>query len=465
MKKILFQNAAAIITCDPEDRVYYDSDLLTCGPAIAGIGKAVMPDDETEVIDCKNKYIYPGLINTHHHFFQAFVRNLITIDRPNMTVMEWLETVQPVFKMVDSDCIYYASLAAMADLIRHGCTTAFDHQYLYTKDTGTDPVDRQMEAASFLGMRFMAGRGSSTLSQAEGSYIPPEMLETTAQFLDDCERLIDKYHDSSRYSMRQIAIAPTQPVSCKTETLIEAAAMARKKGVRLHTHLCEGENATIYKRYGMRSIDYCKKIGFLGPDLWIAHGRETIPEELPVLAEYGIDISHCTAATFYGATEPLNIPALSKAGVTVSLGCDGCSTNEGSSMLDALRLAYLMQTFRNSDRKGCPLPYDILKMGTVNGAHSLGRDDIGSLEEGKAADLFIVDIGHLEYAGALHDPKNMLPKLGVTGPVWKTMINGKIVYSDNKFPGINEEELLQKGEEVCTRVLRNRCDVFKNLPR
>jgi hydroxyatrazine ethylaminohydrolase len=264
--------------------------------------------------------------------------------------------------------------------------------------------------------------------------------------------------------MRQIVVAPTQPVSCKTETLIEAATLARAKGVRLHTHLCEGEVSTIAARTGMRSIAFCEKIGFLGPDLWIAHGRETQPFEYPVLAEYGVGISHCTAATFYGATEMLDIPALTKAGVVVSLGCDGCSTNEGSSMLDALRLAYLMQTFRNGDRTGCPLPYDILKLATVNGAAALGRSDIGSLEPGKAADLFMVDVGGLEFAGALHDPRNLLPKLGVTGDVWLTMINGRIVYFNREFPGVDERRLAREGEEVCTRVLRRHCDVFKNLP-
>ena len=463
MGKTLFKNVKAIVSCDAADKVYYDADLLADGSAIITIGKNIDAPD-AELVDGRDKYMYPGLINTHHHFFQAFVRNLITIDRPNMTVMQWLETVQPIFKMVDADCIYHASLAAMADLIKHGCTTAFDHQYLYTPDTGYTPIDRQMEAASMLGMRFVAGRGGSTLTQKEGSYIPTEMLETTRDFLLDCERLINTYHDPAPYSMRQIVVAPTQPVSCKTETLIEAATLARAKGVRLHTHLCEGEVSTIAARTGMRSIAFCEKIGFLGPDLWIAHGRETQPFEYPVLAEYGVGISHCTAATFYGATEMLDIPALTKAGVVVSLGCDGCSTNEGSSMLDALRLAYLMQTFRNGDRTGCPLPYDILKLATVNGAAALGRSDIGSLEPGKAADLFMVDLGGLEFAGALHDPRNLLPKLGVTGDVWLTMINGRIVYFNREFPGVDERRLAREGEEVCTRVLRRHCDVFKNLP-
>ena len=463
MGQLLFKNVRAIVTCDPEDHVFYHTDMLVDGPAILKIDKNLAAPG-ARVIDCSDQFLYPGLINTHHHFFQAFVRNLVTIDRPNMTVMEWLAEVQNTFQMVDSDVIYYASLAAMADLIKHGCTTSFDHQYLYTDRTGTEPIDRQMEAAEMLGMRFHAGRGGSTRSIEEGSFVPKTMCETTEAFLADCERVIHRYHDPSRYSMRQIAIAPTQPFSCKKETFREAAQLARREGVRLHTHLNEGEVSQMLERCGQRTLAWAAETGFIGPDVWIAHGRETTPEEYHILAEAGTGISHCPAPTLYGATEILDIPAMEKAGILISLGTDGCSTNEGSSMLDALRLAYLMQTFRNVKRTGCPRPYDILKMATVNGAKTLGRDGIGYLAPGMAADFFLLDVGTLEFAGALHDPKNIIPKLGVAGPVWKTVINGRIVFEDGKFPGIDERRLAREGEAVCTRVLRRNCSVFLRLP-
>lgn len=464
MEKILFQNVRAIVTCSPEDSVYYDADLLVDGCGIAAIGKN-LSSEGARVIDGRNKFMYPGLINTHHHFFQAFVRNLLTIDRPNMTVMQWLAKAQDTFQMVNSDVIYYASLTAMADLIKHGCTTSFDHQYLYTNETGMDPVDRQMEAASLLGMRFHAGRGGSTRSVKEGSFVPEVMCETTESLLSDCDRLISQYHDQSKYSMRQIVIAPTQPMSSKEETFLEAAKLARLRGVRLHTHLNEGEVSQMLERTGMRSLAWAEKTGFIGPDVWIAHGRETTPEEYHVLGEYGTGISHCPAPTFYGATEMLDIPAMNRAGIRISLGTDGCSTNEGSSMLETVRLAYLMQTFRNKDRTGCPTPYDVLKMATVEGAKTLGREDIGYLKEGMAADLFLIDVGTLEYAGALHDPMNLIPKLGVSGPVFLTMINGRIVFENGELPGIDERKLAEEGEKVCDRVLRKRCSVFLDLEK
>lgn len=462
MAQYLIKNVKAIVSCDENDRVYYDTDVLTDKEKILRIEKHIISENAT-IIDGTDKFMYPGLINTHHHFFQSFVRNLITIDRPNMSVMEWLEAVQPTFSMVTEDVVYYASLAAMADLVKHGCTTTYDQHYLFMSGRCDDPIARQMEAASLLGMRFLAGRGGSTLTVEEGSYVPESMCESTDRFLSDCERLIDQYHDPAPFSMRQVVISPTQPVSCKRETFVEAAKLARQKKVRMHTHLCEGEVETMLDRWGIRSIPWCEKTGFIGPDVWIAHGRETLPSEYPILASNGTGISHCPAPTFYGATEMLDIPAMQEAGVLISLGCDGSATNEGSSMLDALRLGYLMQTFRNSNRQGCPKPYDILKIATVNGAKTLGRSEIGCLKPGMAADLFMIDTSTLELAGALHDPKNIIPKLGITGPVWMTMINGKIVFENGELLGVDEYRLAKEGEAVCDRDLRMKCDVFQRL--
>ena len=218
-KKILIQGAKAIVTCDGSDNVFFDADILIDGKRIEKIGQGIPTEGVDEVIDARGKFVYPGLVNTHHHFFQTFVRNLKTIDYPNMTVPEWLDKIYRIFQRVDSDVIYYSSLTAFADLIKHGCTTAFDHQYCYTDKTGKSPVDRQMEAARMLGIRYHAGRGANTLPREEGSTIPEAMRETTDEFLSDCERLIDTYHDPSPYSMSQIVISPCQPMNSYKETL------------------------------------------------------------------------------------------------------------------------------------------------------------------------------------------------------------------------------------------------------
>lgn len=459
MKKLI-KNAQAIVTCDEKDTVYRDADILIDGQEIIEIGKNLSPDGADEVIDAKNKFVYPGLVNTHHHFFQTFVRNTVKVDYPNMTVPQWLDHIYPVFKLINQDVIYYSSLTAMADLLKHGCTTAFDHQYCYTTNSGKETVDRQMEAAELLGIRYTAGRGTNTLPRSEGSTMPEEMLETTDEFIKDCQRIIETYHDPKKFSKRQIVVAPCQPMNCYKDTFVESIKLARSENVHLHTHLGEGENEVIQQRWGIRSLDWCEKIDFVGEDVWIAHGWELQDDELDRLAGYQTGISHCPAPAVLGGFPILNFNKLLDKGVLVSLGCDGSATNDSSNLLDSLRMAYLMQAFYSKERGGCVQPYELLKMATINGAKTLGRTDIGSLEKGKAADLFMIDTSNLEFTGMWHDPANLLSRGGVTGPTWMTMVGGDVVSKEGHLVGIDEEKLAYEGEKVCTNVLRNHCDAF-----
>lgn len=458
-EKTLIRNARAIVTCDEQDRILYGADLLINGNQIEAVGRNLYADG-AHVIDAAGKYVYPGFVNTHHHFFQAFVRNLMTIDRPGLTLMQWLDEIYKVFICIDDNVIFYSSAACMADLIKHGCTCSVDHQYCYTTHTGKRAIDRQMEVAQMMGFRFLAARGTNTLPRWQGSTIPDEMCETTAEYLQDCERLLALYHDPAPFSMQQIVLAPCQPINCTEDTFLETIRLARSSNLRMHTHLCEGENSSMVRRFGVRSLEWCRRIGFLGSDIWLAHGRETLPQEYDLLARNGMGISHCPAPTMLGGSEILDIPGMQKAGIPLGLGVDGCATNDGSNMLDTLRLAYLMQTFLSKQRGSCPTPYEMLKMATAGGADMIGRPELGRLAAGKAADLFLVDVQRLEYAGALHDPASILPKLGITGNVWLTMINGRVVYQNDRLAGVDEEKLLQEGEQVCTRVLRNRCSAF-----
>ena len=459
---ILIRNARAIVTCDGEDRVLRGADLLVRGPAIAEIGERLEgPFDQ--VIDAGDCFVYPGLINTHHHFFQTFVRNLKTIDYPNMTVPEWLDKSYRIFQRVDGDVIFYSSLTAMADLLKHGCTCAFDHQYCYTRATGKETVDRQMEAARMLGIRYHAGRGVNTLPRSEGSTMPESMVETTEEYLRDCERLIRLYHDPAPFAMSRIVMAPCQPMNCYPETFRETVAFAREKGVRMHTHLGEGENEIMAARWGKRSLDWCGDMGFIGPDVWYAHGWELTPAEYRTLGEAGSGVSHCPGPAILGGFPILPIRQMQDSGVCVSLGCDGSATNDSSSLLDSMRAAWMMQAWHSKQRGGCVSPYEMLKIATVAGAQTLGRPDLGSLEPGKGADLFLVDAGTLELTGTLHDPRNLLARAGVTGNVKLTMVNGRVVFADGRLTGVDERELARKGEETCTRVLREPCEAFHHL--
>ena len=460
--QILIRNARAIVTCDEQDRVFYGADLLVEGPKIKAIGKDLSAPG-AQVVDASDCFVYPGLINTHHHFFQTFVRNLRTIDYPNMTVPDWIDKIYRIFQVIDDEVIYYSSLTAMADLIKHGCTCAFDHQYCYTRATGNRPVDRQMEAAKLLGIRYHAGRGTDTLPRDKGGSIPENMLETTEEYLADCERLVGLYHDPAPYSMSQIVMAPCQPINCYRETFSETVDMARRLGVRMHTHLGEGENEIMEARWGMRTLDWCKEIGFVGPDVWVAHAWELTDDEYDYLGRNGMGISHCPTPAILGGFPILHMKKLQEHNVCVSLGCDGSATNDSSSLLDAMRTAWMMQAFYSKERGGCISPYAMLKIATVGGSKTLGRSDLGSLEPGKGADLFFIDAGTLELAGTLHDPRHLLARAGVTGYTKLTMINGRIVWQDGRLTGADERTLAREGEAACTRVLRERCGAFQGL--
>ncbi|MDC7230207.1 MAG: amidohydrolase [Sphaerochaetaceae bacterium] len=450
----LLTNIRSLVSCDGSDTVYSDCDLLIDGYKIAKIGKN-LPQGDAQVIDASNYIVYPGLVNTHHHFFQTFVRNLVTIDYPNLLVVDWLDKIYPIFSQIDSEVIYYSSLVAMADLLKHGCTTAFDHQYCYTKKTGKEAVDRQMEAASLLGIRYHAGRGCNTLEREKGSTIPGEMLETTDEFLLDCERLMKAYHDPNPNSMSQIVVAPCQPINSYQETFEESLAFARKHALRLHTHLGEGENPIMMERYGKRTLAWAEEIGFVGEDVWFAHGWELQKDEYDVMAKTGTGLSHCPAPAVLGGFPIIDIPAMERAGMNVSLGCDGSATNDSSNLLDSLRMAYLAQSYHSKSRGGAPSAYEMLKMATVGGAKTLGRSDIGSLEVGKAADLFAIDANTLPLAGTLHDPGNLLARVGYTGEVAMTMVGGDIKFKDGELVGIDEVRLAVQAEQACDERLRS----------
>lgn len=454
MKRTLIQHARAIVSCDGADTVYYDSDILMEGPKICAIGKNLQAEG-AEVICARDKFIYPGLINTHHHFFQTFIRNLSTVDYPRMEVTQWLEVIYDIFRYVDGDVIYYSTLTAFADLIKHGCTCAFDHQYCYNRNTGKEGIDRQMEAASLLGIRYHAGRGVNTCFQIGTPDVMLHMQETLDEYLQDAERIISLYHDPTPFSMHQIVLAPCQPLNCTRETFTESLQLARRHGLRLHTHMGEGENEGMLAQYGMRTWDWLREIGFVGDDIFVAHGWELTREEYQAMGKLGMGVSHCPGPAILGGYPILDIQAMQKAGVVVSLGCDGSATNDSSSLLDSLRMAFMMQAYFNKQRAGCLSPYEMLKVATVYGAQTLGRSDIGSLEVGKAADLFMVDVGTLDMAGALHDPQNLLARTGVTGPVWLTMVNGKVVFRDGQLLGVDEASLAAQAEQVCTRVIRD----------
>jgi hydroxyatrazine ethylaminohydrolase len=447
----LLRNCAAVVTDDGTGPVVRrDVDILTDGPAIADIGTNLAAGGlapGVEVIEADGWFVYPGLINTHHHFFQCFVRNRAELDWTRLSVIEWLDRIYPVFSRLTEDCFYHASVTAMAELIKHGCTTAFDHQYNFPDHAGKRLIDRQFEAADLFGMRFHAGRGGNTLPKALGSTIPDQMLETTDVFIDDCARLIGHYHDSARFSMRQIVVAPCQPVNCHRETFVESVRLARGKGVRLHTHVGEGESPLMQARHGVRTVEYLHELGFAGPDVFYAHCWELTHDELRIMAESGTGVSHCPEPVYLVGAEVTDLPAMAHFGIPVGLGCDGAASNDNSNLMHCIHSAYMLQCLAASRRAHkVPLPAAFLDYATKGGAALLGRPDLGRLAPGMAADLFAIDTRRLDYVGTRHDPLSLIARVGIGAPVDLTMINGRVVWAGGAFAGLDEARLFAEAE-------------------
>lgn len=437
MSKILIRNAKAIVTCDEGDSILTGQSVLIDGCRIAAIGKD-LPSEGARVIDASSMIIYPGLINTHHHLLQAFTRNIPQVQ--SMELFDWLMVLYDLWRNVNPDYIYYSSLVGMGELLKYGCTTCFDHHFAFPRGKGRNLIDHQIEAAEALGIRFHAGRGSFSRGRKQGGLPPDDLVESTSEILEDSQRLIEKYHDPGQYSMIQVALAPCSPFSVDSDVMIESAKLARAKGVRLHTHLAEtlDEEEYCLDKYGKRPLAWAQEVGWVGSDVWYAHGIHFNDKEIRVLAETQTGVAHCPVSNMKLSSGIAKIPQMLNHNVPVGLAVDGCASNDGSNLLAEIRVAYLLHRLNSS--QNAPSGYDILKIATAGSARLLGRNDIGSIALNKAADLFLINVDRLELVGALHDPGSLLATVGFNRPVDITIVNGKIVFENGFLTGIDENE-------------------------
>lgn len=446
---LFIKNIKNLVTCDDSDNVYKDTNMYIENGVIKYIGDKIF--DADEIIDAKDMNVYPGLINTHHHLYQTFTRNLPQVQ--NMELFDWLTTLYEIWKNIDGEIINYSSIVGMGELMKNGCTTCFDHHYVFPNNTTGDLIDIQFEAAKELGIRMHASRGSMSLSKKDGGLPPDSVVQTTDEILKDSERLIKKYHDDSFNSMRQIALAPCSPFSVTGELMKESAILARKYNVRLHTHLAEtkDEESFTLEKFNMRPLEYMESLGWIGNDVWFAHGIHFNEEELKLLAKTQTGIAHCPISNMKLSSGIAKIPEMLELGIPVGLAVDGSASNDGSNLLEELRVAYLLHRL-NSSRKA-PTGYDILKIATNGSAKILGRDDIGMLKVGKCADLFMIDTNRLELVGAQFDPKSVLGTIGLKSPVDYTIVNGKIVVKNGKLVNIDEEKITKDANQSVEKLL------------
>lgn len=434
--KTLIRNAQAVVTVDAEDRVLHNANILIEDRVIRYIGTEPQPADQ--VIDASHCFVYPGLINTHHHLYQTFTRNLPQVQK--MELFPWLVTLYEIWRGLDEDCIYDSSLIGIGELMRYGCTTCMDHHYVFPKTGSEHFIDQQFRAADTLGVRFHATRGSMSRGKSDGGLPPDDLVQDVDTILSDSERLVKKFHDTTPFSMHQVALAPCSPFSVTTQLLKDSAVLARQLGVRLHTHLCETideENFTL-QAVGMRPLEYMESCGWVGPDVWYAHGIHFNDDELKFLARTGTGVAHCPVSNMKLASGVCRVPDMLKLGVPIGLAVDGSASNDCSNLMAEIRAAYLLHRLHAS--ANAPTGYELLKMATMGSARLLGREkEIGSLEVGKAADLFMIDVDIPDLVGAKKDPACLLGTVGYSRPAKMVMVNGKVVVEDGQLLGIDEE--------------------------
>ena len=433
---LLIKNIKALVTCDKNDNLLENVNMYIENGVIKYIGNDIFEADE--IIDAKSMYVYPGLVNSHHHLFQTFTRNLPQVQ--NMELFDWLTTLYEIWKGVVSESIRYSSLVGMGELMKYGCTTCFDHHYLFPEKAEETLIDEQFNSARELGIRFHASRGSMDLSKKDGGLPPDSVVQRTDRVLYDSERLIKKYHDAKEFSMGQVVLAPCAPFNVTAELMKESAALARKYNVRLHTHLAEtiDEEKYTLERFNMRPLEYMDTLNWIGSDVWYAHGIHFNTDELNVLARTQTGVAHCPISNMKLSSGTARIPEMIKLGVPVGLAVDGSASNDGSNLLEELRVCYLLH--RSKWSNNAPTGYDILKLATNGSAKVLGRKDLGELSVGKAADLFMINSNRIEFIGAEYDPKSILGTLGFKAPVDYTIIAGKVVVKDGKLTTIDEEK-------------------------
>jgi cytosine/adenosine deaminase-related metal-dependent hydrolase len=459
MSTLLIKNIEMLVTMDDQRRELQHANIYIKDGFIQAIGSADdMPATADEVFDLSGHIVFPGLINTHHHFYQTLTRAVPQAQDANL--FNWLVTLYPIWARMTAEDIFISTQTALSELALSGCTTASDHLYLFPNDS---KLDDEIAAAGEVGLRLHASRGSMSLGESQGGLPPDSVVDTEEQILADSQRLIETYHDPNPGSKVQIVLAPCSPFSVTTELMRQSAKLAREFGVHLHTHLAEtaDEEDFCLDMFGHRPVAYMQEVGWIGDDVWFAHSVHVNSDEIDLYAHTGCGVAHCPNSNMRLASGIAPILEMLTKGVNVGLGVDGSASNDSSHLLAEARQAMLlsrvgagvMGASRSSD-DAPPLmtARQALEIATRGGAAVLGRDDIGSLEVGKCADLFAINLNRIDYAGALHDP--VAAALFCTPQkVDLNIVGGKVIVKDAQMVTVDETTLINKHNQAAARLV------------
>ncbi len=431
ISKFLLQGAHRLVTMDDQRTILEDGWVAAEEGLITAVGAGSPPEfiagsrrQEFRTFDAAGCVVLPGLINTHHHLFQT--RTRAWRDAVDSELFDWLTTLYPVWAELKDDQFLTGALVGFRELLRSGCTLTTDHHYLFPRDASPGLIDITIEAAARAGIRFHPTRGSMSRSQKDGGLPPDTVVQDPDTILADSERVIAKFHDPAPGAMVRVALAPCSPFSVSPELMRDTARLARRHGVRLHTHLAETRDEDDYcsRIYGRRPLDFLEDVDWIGDDVWLAHGIWFNDEEVARLGRAGIAIAHCPTSNMRLGSGVCRVRDLRAAGCPVGLAVDGSASNDSSNLLAELRQALLLH--RVIGGAAAMTVGEVLEMATLGGAGCLGREDAGSLETGKACDLAVFDLEAIGYDGA-DDPIAAL-LLCHPEPARATIVGGKVAY-------------------------------------
>jgi cytosine/adenosine deaminase-related metal-dependent hydrolase len=410
---------------------------------IVAVGQSdELPATADDVLDLGGHVVLPGLVNTHHHLYQTLTRAVPGAQDAGL--FDWLRTLYPMWGRMRPEHVRVSTTVGLAELALSGCTTAFDHLYLFPNGSS---LDDEMEGAEPVGIRMVASRGSMSLGESRGGLPPDDIVEDDDRILEDSIRTIDRHHDPAPGAMTQVALAPCSPFSVSTDLMRATADLARDKGVRLHTHLAEtrDEEEFCLERFGRRPFELMADVGWLGDDVWFAHAVFAGEADVAAMAGTGTGVAHCPTSNMRLASGIAPVRRYLVAGVPVGLGVDGSASNDGSHMLAEARQALLLGRLAAApDLEGGALltARTALELATRGGAAVLGRDDVGVLAPGRCADLVAISLDRLEYAGALHDPVAATVLCAPVG-VDLSIVGGKVVVDQGRLTGLELEPLVE----------------------
>ncbi len=453
MSKILIENPLVIVTQNENKDELKNKNILIEDNLIKSMDYSPKEGEKFDkVIDATGKLVMPGMVNCHHHLYQTLTRNVPKMQ--DQDLFPWLTNHYELWREVTNQGVYVSAKVGLLELLFTGCTTSTDHMYLFPKHTDGKLIDEEIKAAREVGIRFQPTRGSMTLSTKDGGLPPDDVVQSEQEILEDSQRLIKKYHDPSFGSMLRISLAPCSPFSVTGSQMASVAKFAQENGLMIHTHLAETKDEENFciEKFGARPAKYLDDLGWIAENAWTAHSIHLSDEEIQKMGERKMGISHCPSSNMRLGSGIARIREMLNAGVCVGLGVDGSASNDSSNMLAEARLAMLLSRLRE-DKYNWLTARDVLWIATKGGALALGHTDVGSLEEGKCADIVLYDMQKLAYAGGMSDPVAALVFCQDTSTVDTSIINGKVIIENGKH-NFELAPLIKKQNELANEMIQ-----------